>query len=181
MLNKLIQNEETKRNYVSAVKDIVILRDIIQRYNIKEPKLLEDAFLVHKSERYDVKGKDNILGNAKYYINDMAYKNYLYTGFGYGIGCKLENIVYLILKRAGYKIYTDVTNNKEVDFVALKDDNILYIKTTYLLIDENTISREYKPIEQIADNYEKVEDSLDEVAFPLKGGIKHIQIWNFRP
>lgn len=219
-----LKTEETKRNYVSAVKDTVFLRDIVQRYSIKEPKLLEDvfvylvnnaanlvsitnivkyfkgiqrnttydtistyigyledAFLVHKSERYDVKGKDTISGNAKYYINDMAYKNYLYTGFGYGIGYQLENIIYLILKRAGYKVYTGVTNKKEVDFVALKDDNILYVQATYLLVDENTIHREYTPLEQIADNYEKVVVSLDDIAFPLKDGIKHIQTWNFRP
>lgn len=219
-----LKTEETKRNYVSAVKDTVFLRDIIQRYSIKEPKLLEDvfvylvnnaanlvsitnivkyfkglkrkttydtistyigyledAFLVHKSERYDVKGKDTISGNAKYYINDMAYKNYLYTGFGYGIGYQLENIVYLILKRAGYKVYTGVTKKKEVDFVALKDDNVLYVQATYLLLDEKTINREYSPLEQISDNYEKVVVSLDDIVFPQRDGIKHIQTWNFRP
>jgi predicted AAA+ superfamily ATPase len=219
-----LPDEETKRNYVSAIKDTVFLRDIIRRYNIKEPKLLEDifvylvnnaanlvsitnivnyfkslnrkttydtvsayigymedAFLVHKSERYDIRGKETISGNAKYYINDMAYKNYIYAGFGYGIGYKLENLVYLILKRAGFQIYTGVAQKKEVDFVALKDDRILYVQATYLLIDDTTISREYSPLELISDNYEKIVVSLDDFKFPQKDGIKHEQIWNFRP
>jgi len=72
-------------------------------------------------------------------------------------------------------------NKKEVDFVALKDDNILYVQATYLLVDENTINREYSPLEQISDNYEKVVVSLDDITFPHRDGIKHIQAWNFRP
>ncbi|MCO5249760.1 MAG: hypothetical protein M9887_12525 [Chitinophagales bacterium] len=74
----------------------------------------------------------------------------------------------MVLKRAGYKVYTGVTNYKEVNFVALKDDNVLYVQATYLLVDENTINRKYSPLEQIADNYEKVVVSLDDVAFPLE-------------
>jgi len=219
-----LQNDEIKRNYVSAIKDTVFLRDIIQRYSIKEPKLLEDifvflvnnaanlvsipnvvsyfkslgrktsydtisayigyledSFLVHKSERYNIRGKDIISGNCKYYINDLSYKNYLYTGFGYGIGYKLENLVYLNLKRSGFKVYTGVFRDKEVDFVALKEDRILYVQVTYLMIDEKTIEREYSPLESILDNYEKVVVSFDDVSFPQKNGIKHEQIWKFYP
>jgi len=219
-----LPNDETKRNYISAVKDTVFLRDIIQRYNIKDPKLLEDifvflvnnaanlvsitsmvkyfkglqrnttydtiatyigyledAFLLHKSERYDIRGKETIAGNAKYYINDMAYKNYIYIGFGHGIGYKLENLVYLSLKRAGYQIYTGIIRGKEVDFVALKNDRVLYVQATYLLLDETIVSREYTPLELIPDNYEKIVISLDDFIFPQKEGIKHQQIWNFRP
>jgi len=219
-----LQTDEIKRNYISAIKDTVFLRDIIQRYNIKEPKLLEDifvflvnnaanlvsitnvvnyfkslgrkttydtvsayigymedSFLVHKSERYDIRGKDTISGNSKYYINDLAYKNYLYTGFGYGIGYKLENLVYLNLKRAGFKVYTGVFRNKEVDFVALKNDSVLYVQATYLMMDESTIEREYSPLESISDNYEKIVVSLDDIQFPQKNGIKHEQIWKFNP
>lgn len=219
-----LPNDETKRNYVSAIKDTVFLRDIIQRYNVKEPKLLEDifvflvnnaanlvsitnivkyfkslgrkttyetistyigymedAFLLHKSERYDIRGKDTISGNAKYYVNDLAYKNYLYSGMGYGVGYKLENLVYLKLRRAGFKVYTGIVRDKEVDFVALKEDKILYVQVSYLMVDENTFEREYSPLESISDNYEKIVVSLDDVRFPQRNGIKHEQIWNFRP
>jgi predicted AAA+ superfamily ATPase len=137
--------------------------------------------LLHKSERYDIRGKDTISGNAKYYLNDLAFKNYLYPGFGYGIGYKLENLVYLHLKRSGFKVYTGVFRDKEVDFVALKDDKILYVQTTYLLVDEKTIEREYSSLELITDNFEKVVVSLDDIRFSQKNGIKHEQIWNFNP
>ncbi|MDR1975347.1 MAG: ATP-binding protein [Bacteroidales bacterium] len=215
-----LPNDETKRNYISAVKDTVLLRDIIQRYSIKESKLLEDifvylvnnasnlisipnvvnylkssgrkttydtisnyigyiedTFLVHKVERYDIRGKETISGNCKYYINDLSFKNYLYSGFGYGTGYKLENLVYLELRRAGYEVYVGTMRNKEVDFVATKGDRLIYIQSTYLLVDEQTIQREYSPLEAIQDNYEKIVVSLDDVALPSNNGVRHIQAW----
>ena len=158
---------ELKRNYVAAVKDTVLLRDIIQRHSIRDPKLLEDifvflvnnasnlvsvsgivnyfksqgrktsydavsnyigyiedTFLVHRCDRYDIRDKDTIAGNAKYYVNDLAYQNYLYPGYGYGFGYLLETLVYLELRRAGYDVYTGVAKGKEVDFVARKADRM---------------------------------------------------------
>lgn len=217
----VLPNEDTKRNYIASVKDTVLLRDVIQRYSIKDPKLLEDlfiylvnnasnllsvnnianymksngrkttydtvsnyigyiedTFLVHKAERYDIRGKETISGNCKYYINDLAYKNYLYSGFGYGVGYKLENLVYLELRRAGYEVFVGAMHNKEVDFVAKKADKILYLQSAYLLADKETIQREYAPLEIIKDHYEKMVVSLDDVQLPMNKGIKHIQAWN---
>ncbi|GHV14813.1 ATPase [Fibrobacterales bacterium] len=216
----VLPNDETKRNYTSAIKDTVLLRDIIQRHNIKEPKLLEDifvylvnnasnlisitnivnyfksnnrkttydtvssyigyiedTFLVHKVERYDIRGKETLAGTCKYYANDLSFKNYLYPGFGYGIGYKLENIVYLELRRAGFDVYIGAMRGKEVDFVAKKGDRLIYIQAAYLLIDEDTAKREYAPLESIADNYEKWVVSLDDVSLPSNNGIKHVQAW----
>lgn len=216
----VLPNEETRRNYISAIKDTVLLRDIIQRHNIKDPKLLEDifvylvnnasnllsvnnivnyfknnkrsttydtvsnyigfiedTFLIHKVERYDIRGKDTISGNCKYYINDLSFKNYLYPGFGYGIGYKLENLLFLELCRAGYKVYVGAMRDKEIDFVVKKGDRTIYIQVTYLLIDENTALREYAPLETIQDNYEKWVVSLDDLSFASNNGIKHIQAW----
>lgn len=218
----VLPNEETKRHYVSSVKDTVLLRDIIQKNAIKEPKLLEDifiylvnnasnlmsinnitnylkssgrkttfdtvsnyigfiedTFLIHKAERFDIKGKETIAGNAKYYANDLAYKNYLYSGFGYGIGYLLENLIYLALCRAGYKVYVGVLPNKEVDFVANKASETLYVQCAYLLQDESTIEREFAALETIKDNYPKVVVSMDDVVLPSRNGILHVQAWNF--
>ncbi|RZM21213.1 MAG: ATP-binding protein, partial [Pedobacter sp.] len=217
-----LPTEETKRNYVSAIKDTVLLRDIIQRHSVKDPRLLEDifvylvnnasnlisitniinyfksnkrhtsyetisnyigyildTFLVHSAERYNIKGKETIAGNLKYYINDLSYKNYLYPGFGYGIGYKLENLVYLELRRSGYQVYVGSIGSKEVDFVATRADRVIYIQSTYLLADEQTAMREYAPLEAIRDNYEKLVVSLDDITLPSNGGIRHIQAWNF--
>lgn len=216
-----IPKSETRRNYVAAIKDTVMLRDIIQRQNIREPGLLEDifvylinnasnlisvsnvfnyfknlgrkssydiisnyigylqdSFLVHRCERYDIRGKQTIAGNVKFYANDLAYKNYLYPGFGYGFGYMLENLLYLDLRRAGYEVYTGNIRNKEVDFIAKKADKTIYIQCAYLLAEPETIEREYAPLEIIDDNYDKYVVTLDDLIMPSNKGIKHIQAWN---
>lgn len=218
----MLPNEETKRNYISAVKDTVLLRDIIQRHNIKDAKLLEDifvylvnnasnlvsitnivnyfkgkgrnttydtvsnyigyiedSFIIHRVERYDIRGKEILSGNNKYYINDLSFKNYLYPGFGYGVGYKLENLIYLELRRSGYEVYVGTFRDREIDFVAKKEDRVVYIQSSYILTDEQTIQREYSPLESVEDNYEKFVVSLDDIAFPSNKGIRHIQAWNF--
>jgi uncharacterized protein len=216
----LLQSQELKRNYISSVRDTVLLRDIIQRNNVREPKLLEElfvflirngsnlisipnivkfyknlgrkvsydlistyigyieeSFLIHKCDRYEIKGKKTLSGNAKYYINDLSYRNYLYPGYGYGIGYLIENLVYLQLKRAGFLIYVGSIKGKEVDFVAKKDDKIIYIQCSYMLTDESTVEREFSALEGIDDNFEKIVVSLDEITIPSRGGIEHIKAW----
>ncbi len=198
-----------------------MLRDIIQRHSIRDPKLLEDifvflvnsasnlisvtnivnhfkkqgrktsyeavsayigyiedTFLIHRCDRYDIKGKDTLSGNAKFYINDLAYRNYLYPGYGYGFGYLAESLIYLELRRAGYDVYVGTLRNKEVDFVAKKAGLIIYLQSAYILSDETTVERVYSALESIGDNFEKVVVSLDELSMPLRGGIKHIQAWN---
>ncbi|MDR1882796.1 MAG: ATP-binding protein [Prevotella sp.] len=216
----MLPDRELKRNYMSAVKDTVLLRDIIQRHSIKDARLLEDifvylvnnasnllsirnisnyfqsngrktsydtvaayigyiedAYLIHRVERYNIKGKETIAGNCKYYANDLSFNNYLYQGFGYGAGYMLENMVYLELARHGFDIYVGSIKGKEVDFVAIKGDRIAYIQSAYMLIDPQTIEREYTALQAIEDNFEKIVVSLDEITLPSKGGIKHIQAW----
>ena len=216
----MLQKQELKHNYISAIKDTVLLRDIVQRYNIRDPKLLEDififlvnnasnlvsvtsivkyfkgqgrktsydavaayigyiedTFLVHRCDRYDIKGKDTLSGNAKFYINDLAYKNYLYLGYGYGFGYLVENLIYLELRRAGFDVYVGYIRNKEVDFVAQKADRKIYIQSTYMLSDETTIEREFLSLKAVNDNFEKFIVSLDEIIMPLQDGIKHVQAW----
>ena len=222
-LFSLPEKLDIRRNYMSAIKDTILLRDIIQRYNIREPKLLEDififlvnnasnlisinnitkyfkgqgrkasydiisayiryiedSFLIHRCERYDIKGKDTLSGNAKFYINDLAYKNYLYPGYGYGIGYSVENLVYLELLRAGYEVYTGNVKDKEVDFVAQKTGDTIYVQCTYILAEESTIEREVSALEAINDHFKKFVVSLDDITLPVRNGIKHIQAWNLR-
>ena len=218
----MLSKQETKRNYVSAIKDTVLLRDIIQRHNIREPRLLEDifvylvnnasnlisvsnifkyykglgrkisydiianyisyiedAFLIHRCERFNIRGKEIIAGNVKFYANDLSFKNYLYPGYGYGFGYLVENLIYLELRRAGYEVYTGTIKDKEVDFVASKSDRVIYVQCAYLLAEPETIVREYTSLEAISDNYEKYIVTLDDLTFPSNKGIRHIQAWNF--
>lgn len=214
------QSSDVKRNYISGLKDTVLLKDIIRRYTIRDVRLLEDLFaylvnnssnllsvtnitnfikskgrktsydtvslylgyieevyLAHRALRYNIKGKEILSGSCKYYMNDLSFKNYLYAGFGYGAGYLLENLVYLELLRHGYDVYVGSIKDKEVDFVAIKNDRTIYVQATYMLVDEQTIEREYAPLECIADNYEKVVVSLDDLQLPSRKGITHVRAW----
>src|SRR5699024_10546510 len=115
----------------------------------------------------------------KYYINDLSYKNYLYSGFSYGSGYQLENLIYLDLRRNEFDVYIGAIQNKEVDFVAQKGERTLYVQVCYLMADKETAMREYRPLEIIRDNYEKYVVSLDDVKMPSNKGIRHIQTWRF--
>lgn len=137
---------------------------------------LSETFVIHKAERYDIKGKEALGGNAKYYANDTAFHN-LYGGYNYGIGYMLENIVYLDLLRTSYKVYVGAMRESEIDFVAECGDRRIYIQVSYLLLDEDTIDREYSPLLKITDSYEKYVVSLDEISLPSKDGIKNIPVW----
>lgn len=215
------QSSDVKRNYISGLKDTVLLKDIIRRYTIRDVRLLEDLFaylvnnssnllsvtnitnfikskgrktsydtvsaylgyiedvyLAHRALRYNIKGKETLSGSCKYYMNDLSFKNYLYAGLGYGTGYLLENLVYLDLLRHGYDVYVGSVRDKEVDFVAIKNDRTIYVQATYMLIDEQTIEREYAPLECIADNYEKIVVSLDDLQLPSRNGIKHVRAWD---
>ena len=213
-------DEEARSQYVDGLKNTIILRDVIQRHNIRDSVLLEDLFkylvnnaskltsiqnivgylgskrrktsyetvsqdieylsetyIIHKVERYDIKGKESLSGNAKYYTNDPAFHNYLYGGYNYGVGYILENLVFLDLCRALFKVYTGALRDGEIDFVAERGDRKIYIQVAYLLVDEPTIDREYAPFSKISDNYEKYVISLDEVSLPSRNGIRNIPAW----
>jgi predicted AAA+ superfamily ATPase len=133
---------------------------------------------VHRADRFNIKGKEIISGTAKYYINDLSFKNYLYTGFGYGIGYLLENAVYLQLRQSSYEVNTGVLRNAEIDFVARKADKLVYIQVAYLLDSELTFEREFGAFKSITDNYEKYVVTMDDMQFPGVDGIRHIQVWN---
>lgn len=216
-----LPNDEMKQNYVSSIKDTVMLRDIVGRYKVKDVKLLDDlfvylvnsaasivsvtniinffaskkrktnyetlssyinylenSFLIHRAERYNIKGKETISGNCKYYLNDLSYRNYLYSGYGYGVGYLLENAVYLSLKRAGYQVYVGTIKDAEVDFVAIKGDKKLYLQVTLQLTEEQTAEREYSSLKLIEDNFDKYVVSMDDYKIPTNEGIKHISAWN---
>ncbi len=140
---------------------------------------LKNSFLVHQAEKYNISGKETLAGTYKYYINDLAYKNYLYPGFSYGIGYKLENIIYLQLINFGFDVYVGYLRNKEVDFVAIKNQKPIYIQVTYIMPIKETFDREYSSLKSIKDNFPKIVVSLDDVIFEDNEGIKHIQAWNF--
>ncbi|MCB0541133.1 MAG: ATP-binding protein [Bacteroidetes bacterium] len=174
---------------VNNASNLLSITNIVNYFSSKKRKTsydtianyieyIEETFLIHKCERFNIKGKETIGGNAKFYVNDLAFKNYLFSGFSYGLGYLLENAVYIDLLQKGYTVYTGNINNNEVDFVAQKDDNTIYIQCCYLLENKQTVEREYKAFEKINDNFNKYVISLDEAKLPSNKGILHLQAWN---
>ncbi len=140
-------------------------------------RYMTDAYLLHKVERYDIRGKEALAGVCKYYVNDMAFHHYLYRGVAHGAGYDLENVVYLALRRSGYDVRVGALSGKEVDFVAQRDDRVAYVQVAYVLTDDDTLRREYAPLRAIRDNYEKIVVSLDDMPRPSSGGIRNVPAW----
>lgn len=138
---------------------------------------MADAYLLHKAVRYDIRGKETLAGVCKYYANDPAFHSYLFRGIAHGMGHDLENLVYLALRRHGFDVYVGAAATSEVDFVAMKGDRIMYVQATYMLADETTAEREYRPLRAINDNYEKLVVSLDDIPRPSNKGILNIPAW----
>ncbi len=116
---------------------------------------LENAFIFYKVNRYDIKGKDLLKSLEKYYIVDMGLREYL-LGKITDKGRILENIIYFELLRRGYKVSIGKIGDKEVDFVATKTDQKIYIQVTESLTNEATKERELSSLDAIKDNFEKI-------------------------
>lgn len=138
---------------------------------------LQEAFILHKSVRFNISGKELLGGNFKIYPNDQAFHNYLFPTASYGRGYALEGIVYLTLARKGYQINTGVLHNAEVDFVATKGKRVLYVQVAYSVEDRSTAEREYSAFIGIKGEGEKILITMDEDKFPMRDGVSHIQAW----
>ncbi|MCK9413930.1 MAG: ATP-binding protein [Prolixibacteraceae bacterium] len=138
---------------------------------------LKDTFIIHQAERFNLRGKQLLGGECKYYLNDLSFKNYLMGNYPSDIGYNLENFVYMQLRRMGYKVMVGVFNDIEINFVLQKPDKTLYVQVCYLLNEKKTIEREFGNLLMIKDNHEKIVISLDDVKFSDYEGIRHIRPW----
>lgn len=137
----------------------------------------KSTYLVHGVPRYNIKGKELMKTNEKYFINDLGIRN-LYFDNERDIGQALENIVYLELRRRGYEIYVGKYDDREVDFIAVDGEKTTYFQVTYLLAEETTIEREFSVLESIDDNFPKIVISMDQVN-RSRNGIEHKNIIDF--
>jgi len=133
--------------------------------------------IINRCERYDIKGKKILNFEEKYYLSDLAFKTVLGRSNKISYSLSLENIVYNELISRGYDVYVGKFYNKEVDFVVKKNKEIAYIQVTYLMNDDDTIIREFTPLESIRDNYPKYVISLDPINMS-NNGIKHLHLIN---
>ncbi len=122
---------------------------------------LVEPYIFYPVERYDVEGKQLLKQNQKYYISDLGLRRYMVTKKNYDLGFSLENVVYLELKRRGYRINIGKVGSTEVDFVTEKNGSITYIQVTASMTDEKTFEREMAPLKTIKDNHPKMILTLD--------------------
>ncbi len=142
-------------------------------------KALEKAFIIEEAPRYDIKGKELLSSTGKYYVADHSLM-YVRKGFSLEyIGQVLENIVYGDLKRRGYKVYVGKLGEKEIDFIAEKPNEKIYIQVSYTIANKDTLNRELGPLKDIKDNYKKYIVTMDSLASGNSEGIEFVYLPNF--
>lgn len=138
--------------------------------------MLHSAFVFYSVGRYDVKGKQLLKTLGKNYIIDIGFRNMLLGYRNADRGHILENIVFLELLRRDYKVYIGKVGDTEVDFVAEKPNDKLYIQVTESMQSPETRERELRPLRLIADNYEKIVLSTDRSFINSYDGIKSLNL-----
>ena len=214
--------EDVVYQYISALYDTILLKDVVKRNNVRNIHLLENVsqylfdnignifsakkvadyvrsqrmsvgvetvqnyiayllstFAVHKVSRYDIKEKRLLELHEKYFLGDIGMRHAI-LGFREGdISGLLENLVFLELKRRGYKVFIGRFGNQEIDFIAEKKNRRIYIQVAYLLATPETIKREFSVLLRINDNYPKYVLSMDTVFGNDVRGIQRINLIDF--
>lgn len=200
MSGAYVYSAEAKRyEYVKDIYDTILLRDLVQKYNIRNKSellqiaefmmdnvsnihspnsicdalnrdnsaitrktvskyidYLEKAFLFYEAKRYDLKGKKYLESSKKFYLCDTSFRYAVNGTRNMDFGRVYENLVYLELIRRGYEVYIGKLYKKEIDFVAQRQNEKIYIQVSDNISEEKTFEREYSPLLAIKDAYPKM-------------------------
>lgn len=140
---------------------------------------LEGAFILYRVPRYDIKGKEILKTQEKFYVSDVSI---IYALMGYRdrmISGIIENIVFLELKRRGYNVYVGKLDTTEIDFVAEKQNKKIYVQVAYKLENEQTVNREFGNLLALDDQYPKYVVTMDDFWKDNIDGIQHFFISDF--
>ena len=139
---------------------------------------IKNAMIMNSVQRYDIKGKKLLAAGEKYYAVDLGLRNVIKSGPEIDFNKLYENLVYLELLSRGYDIKVGKTDNYEIDFIAYKGKERIYVQVCYLLASPETVEREFGNLERINDNYPKYVISGDIPDFS-RNGIRHFNIVRF--
>lgn len=142
-------------------------------------KMLENAYFIYRVPRYELKGKQLLKTQGKYYFIDNGLKNIISGFSSYDTGSSYENLIYIELLRRGYEVYVGKYNDIEIDFIAIKPDEKIYYQVSRSILDEKVEEREKKSLLAINDNYKKVILTMDKVKNKQIEGIEVINIIDF--
>lgn len=215
-------DDDTAYMIINDIYDSIVLRDVVQRYNIRNIELLNrimkyimdnvgntfsaksisdyfksqyrkvdittiynyldalvSSFIVERVNRYDVHGKEILKTQEKFYLADQGIQHAVFGYKNRNISGVLENIVYNELVRRGYSVYIGKIKDKEIDFIAEKKNEKLYVQVTYKMDSEKTIEREFSPLLAIKDHYPKYVVSMDNKYEDNIEGVKHVYLIDF--
>ena len=141
-------------------------------------KFAMEAFLFYQVKREDLIGKEVLVSNEKYYIADHGLREAVWGRNNESIELVLENIVLIELFRRGYDVHVGRVDDKEIDFVATRQNDKIYVQVSYMLASESTIEREFGVYNLVRDNWPKYVVSMDELDMS-RDGIKHMNITDF--
>jgi predicted AAA+ superfamily ATPase len=162
--------------YLKSQKQVVPIQTILNYL-----RSLTNAYYVHKVQRAEVKGMKIFEIGEKYYFEDLGLRNAIrHFDYRSDINKLLENVVYLHLRRNDYTVYVGQLSNKEIDFMAEKNGNRMYVQVAYMLVDQSTINREFGNLESITDQYPKYVVTMDEISSGTNyKGIRQIHLRDF--